>query len=176
MSKDPDGLPYRDCVGIMVLNRDGLVWMGHRPLRGENDEFLPSDTAADRRWQMPQGGIDRGEDAEAAARRELWEETGITSIEPLDAVPDWLTYDLPAELVGVALKGRYRGQRQRWFAYRFTGMDGEVNIAHPPDGAPVEFDRWQWVPMEQVCARIVDFKRPVYERVVERFAPLGREG
>ena len=166
---DKETMPYRPCVGIMVLNRAGLVWMGHRPLR-ERDEF--STTGEDRRWQMPQGGIDEGEDAHVAARRELWEETGIRSVEPLARTPGWLRYDLPDELIGTALKGRFRGQKQLWFAYRFTGTDEEINIAHPPDGAPVEFDRWQWVPIGEVAERIVPFKRAIYDEVVETFRPF----
>ena len=160
-------LPYRPCVGIMVLNRDGDVWMGHRPAK-PGDEFREND----KRWQMPQGGIDKGEDALAAAKRELWEETGITSATVLGQTEDWLRYDLPPDLVGVALKGKYRGQKQLWFAFRFDGNEDEINIANPPHGAPVEFDAWEWVPLGEVSERIVDFKRPVYEDVVRQFIPL----
>ena len=161
-------LPYRPCAGIMVLNRDGLVWMGHRPVK-ERDEF-PQGT--DRRWQMPQGGIDKGEDPLDGATRELWEETGMRTVTLLDRTEDWLTYDLPDELVGVALKGKYRGQKQRWFVFRFEGDESEINITHPPDGAPVEFDRWEWVEMARVPGRIVEFKQPIYEELVRRFAHL----
>lgn len=162
-----DHLPYRPCVGIMVLNRQGKVWMGHRPSI-EKDEL----GFEDRRWQMPQGGIDEGEEPEAAARRELWEETGITSATLLGATEDWLTYDLPEHLKGVALKGKWRGQKQLWYAFRFEGDESEINISHPPDGAPVEFDRWEWVDYDAVPRRIVAFKRGVYDEVCRAFAHL----
>lgn len=160
-------LPYRACVGIMVINREGCVWMGHRPQR-LGDEIREGD----KRWQMPQGGIDKGEDPLAAAKRELWEETGITSVSLLAQTPDWLTYDLPAKLIGTALKGKYRGQKQLWFAFRFEGETSEINITEPPNGAPVEFDAWEWVPMTKVPERIVAFKRSVYDEVVLQFDPL----
>ena len=161
-------LPYRPCVGIMVLNPGGKVWMGHRPIRNGNDEFKPDE----KRWQMPQGGIDKGEKPLAAAKRELWEETGITSARLLAQSDEWLTYDLPDQLIGVALKGKFCGQRQKWFAFGFEGDDSEINIANPPNGAPVEFDQWQWVSMAEVTARIVEFKRPVYEQVAKMFKHL----
>jgi len=138
-------LPYRPCAGIMVLNTENKVWMGHR-LAGDGDEIR----ADDKRWQMPQGGIDKGEKPVDAAKRELWEETGIKNATLLDQTPDWLTYDLPQDLLGTALKGKWRGQKQMWFAYRFHGHDSEINISHPPDGAPVEFDDWQWVDFDEV--------------------------
>ena len=159
-------LPLRPCVGVMVLHPDGRVWMGHRP-RKERDE-LPE--ATDRRWQMPQGGIDDGEDPLRAARRELWEETGIETVTLLDRTEDWLAYELPPELVGVALKGKYRGQRQLWFVFRFDGSENEINIAEPPDGSHPEFDRWEWVPVERIAERIVAFKEPIYRELIRRFA------
>lgn len=160
-------LPYRECVGIMVLNRDGLVFAGHRK-RQDRDEH----SGYDHLWQMPQGGIDKGEAPEPAARRELWEETGIRSIELLASTPDWVRYDLPPELVGVALKGKYRGQMQKWFAYRFTGDESEIAIDPPPGGHHAEFDRWEWKPMAELPGLIVPFKRKVYEEVVAAFAHL----
>lgn len=167
--KTPD-LPYRKCVGIMVINSDRKIWMGHRPVI-INDEFKPGDV---KRWQMPQGGIDKHEKPKAAAIRELWEETGITSATLLAKSKGWLNYDLPQDQIGVALKGKYRGQTQKWFAFRFEGNEDEINIANPPDGAPVEFDQWKWVDIDEVPKRIVDFKRHVYEQVVAEFRYLVR--
>ena len=164
---DPAALPYRACVGVMVLNAEGLVWTGRR-LSANNSESDGSPQL----WQMPQGGIDEGEDAEAAARRELHEETGITSVSPLGALEGWVTYDLPDHLIGIGLKGRYRGQKQRWFAYRFEGEESEIRIDPPPGGHAAEFDAWAWRPMAELPGLIVDFKRPAYEEVVRRFAHL----
>ena len=121
-------------------------------------------------WQMPQGGIDAGEDPEAAARRELLEETGMHTVEVIGRSRDWLTYDLPPHLVGVAWGGKFRGQRQLWFALRFKGSDSEINIT--PDGHhKAEFEAWKWTPVETLAEGIVPFKREVYGRVV---AELGR--
>ena len=164
---DPASLPYRPCVGVMVLNREGLVWTGRRISQG-NTEYDGSPQL----WQMPQGGIDPGEEAEPAARRELYEETGITSVSLLREVEGWITYDLPPHLIGVGLKGRYRGQKQRWFAYRFEGAESEIRIQPPPDGHSPEFDEWRWRPMAELPGLIVDFKRPAYEEVVRRFGEL----
>ncbi len=166
-----DDLPYRRCVGIMVINQSGKIWMGHRPVI-DNDEFKPDDL----RWQMPQGGIDKGEEPLAAAKRELWEETGMRSVSLLAQTSGWLNYDLPRDLIGSALKGKYRGQTQKWFAFRFEGKDGEINITNPPDGAPVEFDQWEWVDIDEVPKRIVPFKSGVYQQVVAAFRNLTGSG
>ncbi len=160
-------LPYRPCVGIMVLNREGKVWAGHR-LTPDNGEL----SMTDKRWQMPQGGIDKNEASIDAAERELFEETGMTHVSLLAQAPDWIDYDLPEELLGKALKGKYRGQRMAWFAFRFEGDETEINITHPPEGAPVEFDAWQWVDMEKLPEMIVPFKRAVYDQVVAAFRHL----
>src|SRR5690606_23976568 len=126
---DPESLPYRPCVGVMVLNRGGLVWAGHR-VPEPNDET----TGSDKLWQMPQGGIDRGEDPLVAARRELFEETGIESVSLLAEAPHWINYDLLSHLMGIALHGRYRGQTQKWFAFRFVGDESEIRVNPPPGG------------------------------------------
>ena len=123
-------------------------------------------------WQMPQGGIDEDEDPYAAAVRELQEETGIVSISLLAEAPGWLTYDLPPDVAMEAWKGRYRGQTQKWFAFRFNGDESEINILAPAGGHKPEFDAWKWVPINQITSLIIPFKRAVYEQVVDIFGPL----
>ncbi|WP_159587560.1 RNA pyrophosphohydrolase [Chelativorans xinjiangense] len=162
-----EDLPYRPCVGIMVLNAAGAVWAGRR-LVEPRDEL----DGATMLWQMPQGGIDADEDPLKAARRELYEETGIRSVSLLAEAPSWITYDLPEHLVGVALKGRFRGQKQKWFAFRFEGEESEIAINPPPGGHAAEFDAWAWKPMEELPRLIVPFKRQVYEDVVAAFRHL----
>lgn len=164
-----DFLPYRPCVGIMVVNSQGLVWAGRRI--AETDSEM---AGSDKLWQMPQGGIDEGEDPLPAALRELYEETGIRTVSLLAEAPDWIHYDLPEHLVGIAFKGRYRGQKQRWFAFRFEGDDSEIAINPPPGGHEAEFDAWAWKPMERLPDLIVPFKRKVYEEVVAAFRHLAR--
>jgi putative (di)nucleoside polyphosphate hydrolase len=162
-----EDLPYRPCVGIMVLNREGLVWAGRRTPIG-NSEYDGSPQL----WQMPQGGIDKGEDPEKAAYRELYEETGMATVTLLGRSKGWINYDLPPELIGIGLKGKYRGQTQAWFAFRFTGDDSEIQIAPPPGGHEQEFDEWAWKPMEDLPGLIVAFKRKVYDQVVAEFRHL----
>ena len=122
-SVDPETLPYRPCVGIMVLNPAGLVWAGHRIAEPDGEM-----AGSSKLWQMPQGGIDKGEEPFPAALRELYEETGMRSVSLIAEAPGWLTYDLPRDLVGLAFKGRYRGQTQKWYALRFEGDESEIAI------------------------------------------------
>jgi putative (di)nucleoside polyphosphate hydrolase len=157
-------LPFRSCVGIMLLNRDGLVWVGRRRPKWVGDHGAHI-------WQMPQGGIEKFEPPRIAALRELREETGVTSVEVLAEYSDWLTYELPENLLGIALKGRYRGQRQKWFAMRFLGDDSEIDIL-PKEGTKAEFDTWRWAPITSVPKLIIPFKREVYERVASAFGYL----
>lgn len=165
--KDPSKLPYRPCVGIMVLNQENKVWAGHRLVESAKELSL-----TDKRWQMPQGGIDKGEDPLDAAKRELWEETGMTSVTLLQEAAKPIEYDLPKELQGVALKGKYKGQKMWWFAFRFEGEESEINVTNPPEGAPIEFDVWKWLDMDQLPELIVPFKKPLYEQVVAQFKNL----
>ncbi len=158
----PD-LGYRPCVGIMLLNARGHIWVGRRP-------DIADAEGTGEWWQMPQGGIDADEDPAKAALRELYEETGITSATILAETAEWYRYDLPSHLVGISWGGRYRGQQQKWFAARFTGTDSEVDLA--PPGHKAEFDNWKWVPIEDLLDLIVPFKRGVYEAVVGEFRPL----
>ncbi|MBB3999904.1 RNA pyrophosphohydrolase [Aureimonas pseudogalii] len=160
-------LPYRPCVGILVLNAEGRVFVGRR-IAEPNGEM----EGAEKLWQMPQGGIDTDENPRLAAERELFEETGMRSVALLAETKDWLTYDLPADLVGIALKGRFRGQRQKWFAFRFSGTDAEIAIDPPPGGHSAEFDAFAWKSMDEVLDLVVPFKRPVYEAVIAEFRHL----
>ena len=156
---------YRPCVGIMLLNPQGLVWVGRR-FQKQNDDGVGH------WWQMPQGGIDGDEDPAAAALRELEEETAVRSAEIIAEAPGWYNYDLPDQLIGKSWKGKYRGQTQKWFAARFTGKDSEINLA--PPGHKQEFDQWRWVKMHEVIDAIVPFKKPVYEQVIAAFRHLGQ--
>ncbi len=149
-------LPYRPCVGIMLLNRDGRVFVARR-----------KDTPGDH-WQMPQGGIDKGETPRQAALRELEEEIGTGMAEIIAESREWHSYDLPADLIPKVWGGRYRGQRQKWFVLRFLGEDGDIDLAtkHP------EFAAWKWAEFDQLPALIIPFKRPIYQRLLEEFRHL----
>jgi putative (di)nucleoside polyphosphate hydrolase len=157
MMTDATALPYRPCVGVMLINCDGLIFAAQRL-------DAPPGVAA---WQMPQGGIDAGEKPRVAALRELWEETGVGAdlVEFLAKTEDWVTYDLPPELLGKVWGGKFCGQRQKWFLYRYLGTDDQINIAteHP------EFSQWRWIGADEMIVSIVPFKRAVYEAVVGAF-------
>jgi len=162
---DVSKLGYRPCVGIMVLNGDGLVWVGRR---AEAREAAEGDGAW---WQMPQGGIGEHEDPASAALRELFEETGMRRVEIIAELPGWHCYDLPPHLQGKVWGGQYRGQSQKWFAARYFGSDEDIDIG-PRNGQDVEFDAWKWVPISELMALVVAFKRDVYAEVVRAFSPL----
>ena len=160
MSIDLAGLPYRPCVGIMLVNGEGKVFVGQRIDAKEGD-----------RWQMPQGGIDEGEDLHAAAYRELAEETGVSEAlaSIIATTREALLYDLPDELLGKLWGGQYRGQRQHWVLMRFAGEDADVHLdAHDPP----EFFEWKWLDPEALPEMIVPFKRRVYRAVLEEFRAL----
>ena len=148
-------LPYRSNVGIMMVNEQGYVFVGQRLDNNQNA------------WQMPQGGIDAGEDPETAAYRELLEETGIKKqdIRFLASSSKWLSYDLPEDLIPILWNGKFRGQKQKWFLFKFLGEDGDINIAteHP------EFSKWKWISKENLLNEIVPFKKSVYENVLKEF-------
>lgn len=148
--------PYRRSVGIALINAQGWVFVGQR-----RDSSAPA-------WQMPQGGIDKGEEPRAAAMRELHEEIGTDKAKIIAETPDWVRYDLPPEIADKMWKGKYRGQEQKWFLMRFEGTDSDINLdtAHP------EFSAWKWLPFAQLPNVIVGFKREIYEKVVAAFRPI----
>ncbi len=160
----PDITAYRPCVGIMLLNAKNEAWIGRR-FEKQNDDGIG------KWWQMPQGGIDEGEDLKAAAMRELYEETGVTSASLIAESSRWYTYDLPEHLIGKSWNGKYRGQKQKWFALRFEGADSEIQLQVP--GHKQEFDKWRWAKMSELLDLIIPFKRSVYVELLQDFSYLG---
>lgn len=152
---------YRPNAGIVLFNRAGLTWLGRR--FAEKGPYV---------WQWPQGGMDAGEDPQAAALRELYEETGAHAeqVEYLGTITDWLAYDFPPDVLAQRRKN-WRGQRQRWFAYRYLGADADFDLKAVP---PQEFERFEWVSLQDAVTRIIPWKRPVYAAVAEAFAPYAR--
>ena len=160
MSKHPQAadLPYRPCAGMMVFSRDGRIFVGKRI-----DQSIEA-------WQLPQGGIDEGEAPRQAMMRELKEEIGTDHVDILREHPDWLTYDLPAHLLGLVWEGRYRGQRLKWFALRFLGADSEIDVKTPHQ----EFSDWKWVTRGELLPLVVPFKRDMYAKVIAAFSDLAK--
>ena len=149
---------YRPNVGVVLFHPDGRVWYGRR-----------AGTPEPWNWQFPQGGVDDGEDLETAARRELGEETGVTSAELIAQTEEWIAYDFPADYGGSKAARGWSGQKQKWFAFRFTGQESEIDLETHGD---IEFDAWRWGRLDEAPDLIVPFKRPAYEQVVAAFAPL----
>jgi putative (di)nucleoside polyphosphate hydrolase len=158
-------LPYRPNVGIALFNADGRVLIAHRFQDDGPEIVLPGFD-----WQMPQGGIDPNEDPRPAAERELFEETGVTSVAYLGETPDWLTYDYPPYNGPPHRLAKFRGQRQKWFAFRFTGDESEIIVADVRNDQVPEFDEWRWEKLERVPELVVPFRREVYAAVAKEFA------
>ena len=157
----PDLSRYRPNVGVVLFHPDGRVWYGRR-----------AGTEGPHNWQFPQGGVDDGEDLEAAARRELREETGVSSASVLARTPDWITYDFPAEVLARPNTRGFVGQRQVWFAFRFDGEENEIDVHAVP---PAEFDGWKWATLDEALDKVVPFKRATYRQVLDAFRKFEAE-
>jgi putative (di)nucleoside polyphosphate hydrolase len=165
----PADLPYRPCAGVAVFNRAGKVWVGRRSDADAEGEGEGKGSW----WQMPQGGLDEGEDPQKAAIRELYEETSIRSVSLIEEAPGWLSYELPAALIPKSWGGRYRGQKQKWFAFRFDGDESEIDVLRPGGGKyKPEFLKWRWEKLERLPELVVPFKQEVYRQVVKAFRNL----
>lgn len=158
-----EDLPYRFNVGIALFNQAGLVLAG-RAIESGPETLLPGYD-----WQMPQGGVDEGEDLVAAAHRELHEETNVRSVSLLAATDEWWPYDFPPYVGPPHKLTRFRGQQQRWVAFRFEGDEREIDVLHPAGGQVAEFSAWDWFPLGELLRRVMPYKRPVYERVLDAF-------
>ncbi|MGL4323160.1 MAG: RNA pyrophosphohydrolase [Beijerinckiaceae bacterium] len=159
----PDWDLYRPCVGIALFNHKGQVFVGRRRGLPPDDPFA---------WQMPQGGIDESEPPLQAALRELREETNVRTASLLAEAPDWYFYDLPPDSLKKSWRGKFKGQRQKWFAMRFDGDETEINIHTPDCGEKPEFSAWRWESLSYLPSLIVPFKQPVYRQVADIFAPF----
>lgn len=148
-----------------MFNRAGRVFVGQRMTGAEH-------VAPGHEWQMPQGGIDKGEKPKQAALRELHEETNIRSVRLLGKSSDWLQYDLPQDIIKKSWKGKYRGQSQRWYAFRFEGDDSEIDVLAPGGGGKPEFSAWRWVPIQDAVSLVIPFKKEVYTRIAHEFGPF----
>jgi putative (di)nucleoside polyphosphate hydrolase len=160
-------LPYRPCVGVMLISRHGLVFLGQRKAEAGPEHVDPSHS-----WQMPQGGIDPGEDIVAAAKRELAEETAITSVSLLSVTEEWWRYDFPPYDGPPHKLSGFRGQEQRWVALRFEGEDEEVDVLDPGSAEQAEFTAWDWFPLAELPELVTPFKRETYRKVAAAFAPF----
>ena len=162
-------LPYRPNVGIALFNANGHVLIARR-FQDDGPEIIYPGLE----WQMPQGGIDPDEDPRPAAQRELYEETGVTSVAYLGETPDWMTYDFPPYDGPPHRLAVFRGQRQKWFAFRFIGNEREITVADVRNDQPVEFDAWRWEPLANVASLVVPFRREIYRAVAREFARFAR--
>lgn len=181
MNVENKKLPYRLGVGIVLFNEKGHVWTGRRIFNNSIKSSLQQLTLDANKeasneflWQLPQGGIDENEDPLLAAKRELFEETGVTSCELLYEIPEWLTYTFPDQICGKIMGGKYCGQKQKWFAFRFLGDDSEVSITGNGNHF-AEFDSWCWRPMEEMVEMIVPFKRDLYRKVFDNLQQFAKK-